>query len=296
MPCYAPLDGWRSRKRTTLGKRSIVFDARDGYSDLRVTVPCGRCIGCRLEYSRQWAMRCMHEASLHDENCFLTLTYSPESLPKNGSLDKRDFQLFMKRLRGRSGKPIRFYHCGEYGEETLRPHYHALLFGFDFADKVLVSERKGYPIFRSNFLEETWRLGLTEIGSVSFESAAYCTRYLVKSQAVGKTREQRDAWYKDRCLEPEYVTMSRRPGIGAAWWSKYKEEVMGNDSVIVGGREVKPARYYDGQFRQSNPKAFASVRRARERASRSEEETGSRLEVRAKVAEAKFNFFKRGEL
>ena len=174
MPCFSPLKGFRA-----VGG-GIVF-ARSSSMGLPMSVPCGRCIGCRLEHSRQWAVRCMHEASLYEDNCFITLTYANEYLPPGGSLRKRDFQLFMKRLRKRfSDGVIRFYHCGEYGENTFRPHYHALLFNFDFVDKTLWSLRGEHKVYRSAVLEDLWPSGQSEIGSVSFESAAYVARYITK--------------------------------------------------------------------------------------------------------------------
>jgi len=88
MPCYYPIKGYKSKKREPSGKRKIVFYAHQGLVDMPVTIPCGRCVGCRLERSRQWAMRCMHEASLHEENIFITLTYNPENLPEGNTLKK----------------------------------------------------------------------------------------------------------------------------------------------------------------------------------------------------------------
>lgn len=160
MPCYNPLQafyvydssGERSIKFNTAAAKMFHRDASP-LGDDNLMLPCGRCMGCRLERSRQWALRCVHEAKMYDDNCFITLTYDPEKLPKSGSLDKREFQLFMKKLRRKyvSEIPeelskdeakawllkhgIRYYHCGEYGELLGRPHYHACLFNFDFPDK-----------------------------------------------------------------------------------------------------------------------------------------------------------------
>ena len=117
MPCYYPLQGWRSKELTKNGKRAIVFDRKKGYVDQPLEVPCGQCIGCRLDRSRDWALRCIHEAQLHEDNSYITLTYDDDNLPANASLDKSDFQKFMKRLRKSLGdKKVRFFHCGEYGE------------------------------------------------------------------------------------------------------------------------------------------------------------------------------------
>lgn len=191
MACFHPLSGYRAEAvNPDTGKHSIVFDrrkARFGGVLLQdqIEVPCGQCIGCRLERSRQWALRCVHEASLHDENCFITLTYDPEHLPiyfrddgpALGTLCKEDFQNFMKRLRERIGTKIRFFHCGEYGEQLGRPHYHAIIFGYDFADKTPIEVSDGgHNQFVSEMLTEVWGKGRCTIGAVTFDSAAYVAR------------------------------------------------------------------------------------------------------------------------
>lgn len=281
MPCYHPLTGYRARSPNPSGKYSLVFNKSEGYVDQEVTVPCGGCIGCRLEYSRQWAVRCMHEASLWQNNVFLTLTYAkPPFVDKNGiptlesTLRKDHFQKFMKKLRKHhQGKewtineeksdeflsvihrPIRYFHCGEYGETFGRPHYHALLFNFDFDDKYLwrLSDCKTYKIYRSSALEKLWPHGFAEIGSVTMQSAAYVARYVVKKV---KGKEAEDYYNRYRvdtgdCIShryAEYVTMSRRPGIGKNWIDKWKDDVYPHDFTIIDGKQWKPPRYYDNQL------------------------------------------------
>ncbi len=300
MPCYSPLHGFRARERSGNGKRAIVFQRSTGFEDMPVTLPCGGCIGCRVEKSRQWAMRCVHEASLHVRNCFVTLTYSDEYLPARGSLDRAAFPRFMKRLRKAYPDGIRFFHCGEYGEKNGRPHYHALLFGFDFPDKMPFTVRSGYQVWRSPHLARLWPFGLHEIGTVTFESAAYCARYVVK-KVVGEDEE----WYYQRLdadtgelyrLEPEYATMSRRPGIGRRWIDRYGTEVYQHDSVVVNGKECKPVRYYDSVLESVDPALMRSVKRARERAVCLDEQTWERLEAREAVAEARVATFARSEI
>lgn len=157
MMCYKPIDGWYSREVNPSGKRSIVFDRNQAYdTGHQLQVPCGKCIGCRLERSRQWAIRCMHEASLYEDNCFITLTYNDDHLPSNGSLDKTHFQKFLKRLR-KSIYPqkLRYYHCGEYGDEGGRPHYHAIIFGWSPSDKVLISTEDKQGITCHRYLSES---------------------------------------------------------------------------------------------------------------------------------------------
>ncbi len=294
MPCFSPLVGFRDPTGGLTFSRHLSVG-------LHMTVPCGQCIGCRLERSRQWAMRCMHEAAMHADNAFITLTYSDEFLPEDGSLEKRAFQLFMKRLRRRdSDRKVRFFHCGEYGEQSGRPHYHALLFGVDFVDKYLWAERKGLPVFRSEELESLWEFGNSEIGSVTFESAAYVARYVVK-KVTGKAA---DAHYERVDpetgllfqLQPEYATMSRRPGIGRGWFDRFGSEVYPSDEVIVRGRPMKPPRFYDEILKATDPKESERVQASRRRSRRRVDETPERLFVREVCVRANLSLYQEREL
>lgn len=250
MPCFCPLDAYYG-ERTATGKRAIVFKINGSHSGVKLKIPCGQCVGCRLERSRQWAMRCLHENKLHEVSCFLTLTYDDDHLPEGGTLVKRDLQLFMKRLRKAKGK-VRFYACGEYGDRTRRPHYHVLLFGCHFADKRKIRETKaGYTLYYSKELEKLWPYGQNTIGDVTFESAAYCARYVMKK--VTGERAEAHYEYMDsdgvvRSRVPEFTVMSRRPGIGSGWFDKYGNHAYEWDSVVINGREVRPPRYYDGRY------------------------------------------------
>lgn len=213
-------------------------------------VPCGQCIECRLKQSREWAIRCVHEASLHEESWFATMTLAEEYLPPDLSLDRRLFPLFMKKLRKRFGK-VRYFHAGEYGEDNGRPHYHALLFGLRLADvRQCGISRSGYPVFESEALSDVWAQGIVQLGRVSFESAQYVARYCVKKYR-GREDGKPDYGIVDHSTgcwvprTPEYVTMSRNPGLGKGWWQKYRSEVYRDDAVPVRGGEMGPPRYYD---------------------------------------------------
>lgn len=224
-----------------------------------MTVPCGQCIECRLKRSREWALRCVHEASLYDVNSFVTLTYEDKFLPAGGSLDRAAFPLFMKRLRKARG-PVRYFHAGEYGEKSGRPHYHALLFGLQFGDLVEYGRTgSGCVQFISDDLSALWPYGMASIGSVTFESAQYVAKYCVKKvtgpAAVG--------YYQGRV--PEYATMSRRPGIGAGWLEKFHPEVMRDDSCIVRGHEVQPPRYYDKKLEELDAARVEVMKARRDR-------------------------------
>lgn len=291
MTCYHPLHGYRSKELTESGKYHIVFSPKDGYVDLPMTVPCGQCIGCRLSRSKQWAVRCMHEASFYDRNCFITLTYNDDNLPKDGSLKLSHFQNFMKRLRKDAGVGVRFYHCGEYGPKHGRPHYHAILFNFDFSDKDYLFSSQGEKIYRSAALEKLWPYGFSSIGDVTYESAAYVARYIMK-KVVGKGAED---YYRGR--KPEYTTMSRRPGIGKAWFTEFYEDVFPDDFVIVNGRKQSVPRYYDSLYEHTYPSDFESVKLRRCKRNKSPEviwnNSFDRLAVRKEVLQAKLDRLKR---
>ena len=221
MPCYHPWTAYRSFD----GSMSF---RNDGRGD-PVQLPCGRCIGCRLERSRQWAVRIMCESQMHDVSSFVTLTYDEANLPSDFSVNKRHLQLFFKRLR-KAGYVFRYYCCGEYGEDFSRPHYHLCLFGVNFADdRVFYRNTGSGPLYTSPSLEAIWRLGFCVIGDLTFESAAYVSRYCTKV-VNGDMAES----HYTRCdsetgeifrLEPEFSLMSRHPGIGDAWIRKFHHDV-----------------------------------------------------------------------
>lgn len=247
MPCYYPVGTYR-------------IDNSPCYR------PCGRCIGCRLEHARQWAIRCVHEASMHEENAFITLTYNNENLPENGSLQKTDLQKFFKRLRRRiEPKRIRYYACGEYGERLSRPHYHACIFGHDFMDKEIVEAARGNTlqdritnsVHRSKELEKLWTKGFSTVGSVTFESAGYCARYVSKKI---------NGLYQDEHYQgktPEFALMSRRPGIGLPWYDQYKGDVYPKDFFTMKGRKLQPPLYYDNRLKKENYEMWLQIKERR---------------------------------
>lgn len=258
MPCYSPLHAYKA-KSTSSEKMRIVFSRPLSWKGEALDLPCGQCVGCRLERSRQWAVRCMHEASLYDENSFLTLTYDDKHLPSDGSLVLRDFQLFMKRLRKSiAPRRVRFYHCGEYGELYSRPHYHALLFGYDFGDRKFFSKKGENTIYTSDELSSLWQKGFGVCGQVTFDSAAYVARYIMKKV----TGERADLHYGGR--RPEYTTMSRRPGIGAGWYKRFSSDVYPLDRVVVNGKETRPPRFYDRLFEKDDRSTFEQIKIKRE--------------------------------
>lgn len=309
MPCFKPLSAFHYYSTVTKS-RQISFSRRENYdtSDL-IDLPCGQCIGCRLERSRRWAVRLMHEASLHEKNSFLTLTYDDDHVPEDGSLNVKHFQDFMKRLRKSSGAPLRFFHCGEYGEKRHRPHYHCILFGEDFsADRELGKPtQSGDRQWHSPFLTKTWGMGAHDqqsIASVTFESCAYVARYCLKkvtnkqeyTDSNGRVWPSKEAHYHGR--KPEYVTMSRRPGIGAGWIDRWGlDNVYRADQVVIDGRASLPPPFYDKLLEKADPDLFARVKRARSANSDpfDPETSSARLMVRREVKELTVKEgFKRG--
>lgn len=246
MPCFGPLKGYYSAEIGKSGRRRIVFDVKLSLTGIPVDIPCGQCVGCRLERSRQWAMRCMQEKRMHlsQGSSFVTLTYDDEHLPMEGNavtLRKRDLQLFMKRLRFcRKQKGIRFYACGEYGDRSGRPHYHVLLFNVAFGDQKRWSGARGdAALYTSRELQSVWTAGNSLIGEVTFESCAYVARYCMK-KVTGD-----DAEHFYGATEPEFTVMSRRPGLGAGFFKRYGADIYATDSVVVRGKRVRPPRFYD---------------------------------------------------
>jgi len=322
MTCYHPIKAYRAlNKKTDNGKSVICFNHSD-VSDCpfeTLLLPCSNCSGCRMDRSKSWAIRCIHESSLFENNCFITLTFNEDTVNSRGTLVKSDFQNFMKRLRKRfqglqpvskgtgyvlsldqlnSNEyhyPIRYFHCGEYGSKRSRPHHHACIFNFDFPDKVLLESRGTNHYYRSQELEKLWTFGYSMIGHVTVDSAAYVARYILKKMN-GKLA---DDYYKrydletgeEYQLQPEYTTMSRRPGIAAAWFKKNPSSVFPKDFVTAGGKSFKAPRFYDNMYELSHPEEFLKIKNKRKLDSmlNSDDNTPARLRVREKVLQSKLS-------
>lgn len=252
----------------------------------------------------------MHEAQMHDLSIFCTLTYSEEKIPEGGTLMKSHFQGFMKRLRKLHKKPIRFFHCGEYGEtnprtgrvdgELHRPHYHAILYGISFADKKWYKNNaQGDPLFTSETLDKIWTHGHCNFGAVTTESCNYVARYLMKKvngeAAPARYRKLNLNTGEIFQVQPEYITMSNRPGIGASWYDKYGSDVFPSDTVVTNGKEQLPPRYYLRRLASASPKAEAKIKfkRIKRAAKHSANSTPERLRARMICRQSKISQLKR---
>lgn len=286
MPCFCPYPAWKSKRVEASGKRKLVFKPQDGISGTELEVPCGQCIGCRIVRARQWAVRCIHEASLHEQNCFLTLTYNDENMPSEVKVSH--VQLFMKRLREKiEPVKVRFFCVGEYGEKFSRPHYHLLLFGYDFPDKYYWCGKGKSRQYRSSMLEKLWTDGFSTIGSVTPASAQYVAQYCTKI-ITGKKKAEH---YGDKA--PEFAIMSRKPGLGTGWLEKYGNVLFDRDFVVVdGGKRLAVPRFYLDKF-PDDIKAEVKLRRKLKNED-NPDNCGSRAIARAECAYRKVSDGKRG--
>lgn len=292
MPCYWPLRAFRQERS---GRVSVGYELPDSRP---LSLPCGRCFGCRHERARVWSIRCMNEASLWKANSFLTLTYDDDQLPMDNNLVPDHLRDFWKRLRRRfsgvelspdGSHPIRYFACGEYGDRTARPHYHVLVYNFVFPD----ARKFGQDTQISDVLSELWPYGNHSIGTVTPRSAAYVARYCVK-----KTHRSSD-WVDPLTGEvtdrvPEFSRMSLKPAIGHWWFERYKRDIY-RGYQIVDGRKVRLPRYYAERLK------YAYEDFEREQSERREvwlldqdpnERSEQRLDDKEVVARAKARFFR----
>ena len=297
LPCYHPLkafvlgekDGKRLLKVTSY-EVDHLERSREGFACMRspsigrpgdvtefIEIPCGKCSGCRIQRSREWANRCMLELEYHKSSYFVTLTYDDAHVPihyysdpatgealPSMSLVKRDFQLFMKRLRKKFGEGIRFFASGEYGSLTFRPHYHAIIFGLELDDLVPYKRSaQGFQYFNSASLQEVWPNGFAVVAPVTWETCAYTARYVMK-KLTGPEAE----FYENFNIVPEFSLMSRKPGIARQYYEDhpdlYDHEFI-NISTEKGGRKFRPPKYYDKLFDVDCPEESARLKAVRQK-------------------------------
>lgn len=261
MPCYRPLRAYQ------VGSGKPFFSSvKLSPLSREIEIPCGQCIGCRLDYSRDWALRCVHESRMCVDSCFVTLTYRDADLPDDRFLCHRHVQLFLKRLRKQFD--VRYFMCGEYGGKFGRPHYHILLFGFLPDDrKFFKTSDSGSHVFTSCSLDAKWQLGSTYTGDVTFESAAYIARYITDREndfSTGRFTAIVDVTTGELLQRPkEYTQMSRHPGIGASWFARYWRDVFPRDYILLRGVKMPVPRYYDVLLERFDPDMLQRVKDVR---------------------------------
>lgn len=305
MSCSSPVPRYWSATVNPSGRRSLVRDFNKSTgSGVVVYTACGACIRCKIDRATDWSIRIMHEASLYDNNCFITLTYSNDKLPTGNSLVKSHYQDFMKRLREWSarrdeklGRPltrIRFYACGEYGDKFGRPHYHAIIMNFNFDDLVLAPRANSqHRVYSSKTLERLWGHGICEIGSVTRLSAHYVARYCTKKITGEKAAEHYhyvDAEGRSHLRLQEFQLNS--VGLGGPWLEKFLSDVYTSDFVYVDGGKLPPPRYYDKVLERLQPEFFERIKKLRAAREREAPDYSSRkFYAREEITRAKLAVF-----
>lgn len=291
MACYHPLKGLWYGEMTDTGKKKYFIIGNNPHISTRglmkpieqIEVPCGKCIGCRLDYSRQWATRCMLEAKQYECNQFITLTYDQEHIKwvtgvnrETGEIEQvttlvpEDLAKFMKDLRRYyeyhyNHKGIRFYACGEYGSNTYRAHFHLIVFNLPIFDKTkFFINKTGEQIYQSETIQQIWGKGQITVGDVTWNSAAYVARYVMKKI---KGKDAKDT-YKKLGIVPEFVRMSRKPGIAWQYYEDNKDKIYETDEIILTNKEgrgerVKPSKYYDRLYDLESPEAMKAIKQQR---------------------------------
>nr|UXQ88104.1 MAG: replication initiation protein [Microvirus sp.] len=251
MACTKPISAHQSTCPIT-GLNSVSIKQLPG-RESNLLLPCNKCTSCKLRKAKEWALRCWHESQMHEQNCFVTLTYADQHLPAYQDLDHRDFQKFMKRFRKQTGLKIKFYMCGEYGDKTHRPHFHVILFGYYPPDAVYHRTENGFRYYKSEALDSYWQKGFTDTSNVSYKNAGYIARYTLKKQLPKEQTQDRYTYLDEsgelKIRKLEYVRMSTGRdfgfGIGGTWFKKYAAQTSLNDYVLdPNGHKCPVPRYY----------------------------------------------------
>lgn len=265
-------------------------------------IPCQKCWACQLNYSAEWATRIMLEAKKYDHNYFITLTYDDEHVPINSKIEyEEEYKLhgeivesktielendgtwgyslapehmktFLNSLRKyfeRKGhKGVKYFYCGEYGEQTHRPHYHIILLNCpldieQFYDTHIDDNYKAH--WKSREIERFWKKGMMDLAECEWSCVAYVARYCTKKLDMSGDKRV----YLNKGLLPEYVRMSK--GIGFDYYRQHKEEIYKNDEMImktVKGNtgSFKPPKAFDRKFKETDPKGFELIRKSRAKA------------------------------
>lgn len=289
--------------KTDSGKDNYVFKQPEDIQSEPHLLPCGKCLSCQIDKSKEWAVRGFHESQCHLENSFVTLTYNDENLPKNGTLLKSDLTNFIKRLRYYiQPLKVKFLAAGEYGSEnnSHRPHYHLCIFGYDPRDKIYKFTNKyGDPVYTSKFILKAWQnKGHITVASLNYRTVAYTARYTVKKIVTKEDRIQSEYWidkttgetnydpvaYKKGLLMkgkiPEFITMSN--GIGKNWHEKYKTDTE-KDYITVNYAKHKVPKYYDKQLEKTDPELLNKIKARRIKAAKENIKSEQKLKQEATI-------------
>ena len=268
MPCNRPQSAWRG-----LGGRLVWSREKALNHAAPVVIPCGKCWGCRVDKKRSWALRIHCEAMMHDENCFVTLTYRDE--PYGGSLCKPHMDKFLKNLRNQLWNKhklkIRFFQTGEYGEKLGRPHHHAIIFGWMPSDTTLYKDTSHGKLYTSSILEKAWPHGFVTVSAYDYACGSYVAGYVTKKitgdQAEDHYQKVDTATGELFTIEPEYSTMSRRPGIGASWLDAYHTDLE-KGFITVGAKKFSVPRYFSERMARMYPESYEKLEKVQKERSK----------------------------
>jgi hypothetical protein len=317
MACTQPLKAWKYGTHPS-GKQKLVFKDPQVEGIESQEVACGKCESCRIDYSRDWATRVFHEMQVSKVGCFLTLTIDNKHMVKKGfyrqengepkyyppySVYKRSLQLFFKKLRKataiKKGRKLiyqeyRYLACGEYGDKYFRPHYHAVIMGYDFPDKKYWQmSPSGELLYRSSLLEKVWPYGFSSIGEANWKTAAYIARYTLKKRkdkgAYQRIDKETGEWTE---VNPEFVIMSK--GIGKTWWQKYKTDTDKDYLIVDRDKTTRVPRYYDKLREREDPESLADIKKEREEYAIANQEGAERKVARSIVKKTQAAMLKRG--
>lgn len=232
---------------------------------------CGQCLGCRMARSMELGLRLEHESQFHDQSWFITLTYADENLPEANSLKANHMSIFIKALRQDTRQKIRFFGAGEYAPDTLRPHYHLIIFGLDLPDRIYAgTSDAGNVFFRSETISKAWRhRGRIQVDSVSPATMQYVTKYHI-DKINGEQAEKHysrpvidelTGEYKTVQVEQESARMSRNPGMGRKWIEKYYEDIFRHGFIgRAGGARTPIPTYYERWCEKQHPELYLKHR------------------------------------
>jgi len=250
VPCEAPIRAYQKGEGGPLAFH-LPNTNREAATWRALDIPCGICILCRQEQARQWAVRISHEAQMHEESCFITLTYDEKNLPEWGGLEYDHLVKFWKKMRKQLGRKLRYFAVGEYGDASLRPHYHACVFGHAFKEgSTIVQDRP--QLWVSPVLAGLWGHGQHRIGALTFETAQYTASYVLKKMQKKQQYVRVDEESGELIpLEQPRSFMSKN--LGKEWWRLYGRHVSAHDLVVINGRIQKPPKAYDRWLEKERP-------------------------------------------
>jgi len=234
-----------------------------------VNLPCGVCFGCRMDNSRMWSLRMMHQAKFSSSSYFVTLTYSPEHMPLHGDLNYDHLQDFWKKARHsfQGSEQLRYFACGEYGDQSLRPHYHFAGFDWNIKDLRLFKNTDHGSYFLSDDLASCWGFGHVIVAPLEYQSAAYVARYVTKKMRGKNLRFLADEYADPVTGEVPSYKVERAfqsQGLGLKWYQANQQEVWDLDGCLYDNKYmVSPPRYYFKQLEKADPEKAAAIKHKR---------------------------------